>query len=312
MPQPEQTSHPKIDTHFLRMDPYHLSTPKARELVTAELRAIGLNSVAGPTAPLVLKHGKAEIRTTYQALVTSAREFGTVHLFQSERDRTDAVFGGTHAIGSPNWQFRWDLKWAGYTKILAGPGWFEPALQSLTADILFFRKETCAHSDEDACVLSLRYFRSYLGTCISIAEAFMNRYIAVARHHDFVSQEFTELASTRDLTKRFKLWLEVFDNSTSNRRDFFASSEWSQFQEIRDYRNKVVHAVDPIAGYEMREVQRYLNNVRVGVGGLMLRMRNLRGEQTLGFIERLRTAPLVHFRRITFKADGNHKVKEVL
>ncbi len=309
---PDPTSESKVDVHFLRMEPYHLSTPKARELVTNELRALGLNSVPGPTAPLLLKQGNTEIPTTYQRLVTSARELGAVQPFQRERDRTDPIFGGTFAIGSPNWQFKHDLEWAGYKKTLSGPGWYEPPLQSLTRDILFFRKETCAHSDEDACILSLRYFRSYLGTCISVAEAFMNRYIALARHDNFVSDEFTELLSTRDLTRRFELWLQVFDKSKSDPAEFFGSPEWSQFQAIRDYRNKVVHAVDPIVGYEIREVQRYLNNVRLGVGGLMLRMRELRGEATLGFIERLRTAPCVHFRRITFRADGKHKVKETL
>jgi hypothetical protein len=301
-----------VDVHILRMDPYHLSTPRARELVTKELRALGLKGLPSPKRELVLTQGRAETRTTFEELVRRTRELGYVEPFQPERDRGDSVFGGSFAIGSPNWQFKHEVKWAGYSKVLSGPGWFQPAPNFLMGDILYFRAQTCAHSDEPACNLSLRYFRCYLSACVSAVEAFMNRYVAVAQHAKFTSDEFTKLLDARDLVNRFELWLQVFDTSESKPSTFFNCKEWSQFLAIRNYRNDVVHAVDPVAGYEMREVQRFLNYVRLGVGGLMLRMRELRNEPTVAFIERLRTAPSVHFRRITFKADGNHEVKETL
>jgi len=48
--------------------------------------------------------------------------------------------------------------------------------------------------------------------------------------------------------------------------------------------------------------------VREGIGGLFLRMREARSERTLGFIERLRTAPLVYLRRV----DGKGVIQETV
>src|SRR4051794_1075124 len=89
---------PVVDIHFLRMEAYHLSTPKARDRVQRELRALGIHSVTAPKAPIVLTNGVTEIRTTFEELVRQTRETGYVKPFQQERDRSDPVFGGTSAL----------------------------------------------------------------------------------------------------------------------------------------------------------------------------------------------------------------------
>ena len=55
----------------------------------------------------------------------------------------------------------------------------------------------------------------------------------------------------------------------------------------------------------------YLNKVQTGVGELLLLLRKAHLKPTLGFVERLRTAPKVDYHRICFRADGEHKIKVI-
>jgi hypothetical protein len=296
--------------HFLRIAPFHLSEEKARKLVDAELAKMGVRRGSISTDQTVtISNDIEKFETTYRKLITATRKDACVQPFQRERDFKNSVFGGRRSdMGVENWGMTLKSEWAGYATEMPGPAWMQSPSWILTHDIFFFREDCCSHSDKHGMVASLRAFRSYLGTCISITEAFINRYIALAKHDSFSSTEFTELQTERTLERKFELWLEVFTKAGSKGSSFFKSRQWSDFQKIRDYRNRVVHAVDPIAAYGIYDVQQHLNYVREGVGGLFLRMREARAEPTLGFIERLRTAPLVYLRR----ADGKGVVKETV
>lgn len=281
--------------HLLIIAPYHLSEEKARKLVDLEMNSMGVKRGSISTDQTVTISNDIErFQTTYRKLIAATRKEACVQPFQRERDFTDAVFGGSpDDLSVESWGGTLQTEWAGYSTVMPSPAWLQLPFRTFTNDILLFRADCCLHSDEAGMVNTLRSFRSYLGACISIVEAFINRYIARAKHDGFSSTEFTALQGERNMERRFELWLEAFAKPGSTGIAFFKSRQWSDFQKIRDYRNRVVHAVDPIAAYGIEEVQQHLNLVREGVGGLFLRMREARGEPTLGFIERLRTAPIV-------------------
>jgi hypothetical protein len=143
---------------------------------------------------------------------------------------------------------------------------------------------------------------------VSLLDAFINRHILLAQYEGFSTPDFERLKSETKLEEKVRLWWVVC--SESDPAPFFQSAEWCHFQEIRKKRNEVLHALDPISVYSLKEIQLYLNKVQTGVGGLLLRLRQAHLKSTLGFVERLRTAPLVDFMEIRFKSDGVHKVKQ--
>ena len=64
---------------------------------------------------------------------------------------------------------------------------------------------------------------------------------------------------------------------------------------MREERNAILHARLPSLGLSLREVPKYLNAVRDGVGALLTRFQCLRGGPRLGFMLRLASAPEISF-----------------
>jgi len=66
----------------------------------------------------------------------------------------------------------------------------------------------------------------------------------------------------------------------------------------------LTHAVEPFYGHQIKEIADYLNYSRTGVGGLLNLLRVSQNLKSLGFIERLRTAPKVTYKQITLRAEN--------
>lgn len=296
---------------FLHLGQYHLSRELAHKAVVRTLIACGVECPkAGWHSVVVNWNDKSSAPSRFADLVNEARGMGIVKRLQDYLDQKDTVFGGTiRDISTPNWQMKIRAELAGFSKEANGPCRTSQVEIDLTDDILHFRQAACDGSNQHDFRVTCRAFRSYLSACTSLIDAFINRHILLAKHDGFQSEAFDKLKVVTKLEDRVQLWFEVC--SSKDPSSFFRSKEWCHFQEIRKSRNEILHATEPIGVYSIQEIQLALNKVRTGIGGLLLHMRSAHEKPTLGFIERLRTAPLVDFVKIQFVKDGHRIIKRV-
>ena len=263
---------------FLVMDQYHLSQGKARAAVIAVLER------CGEVCP------RAVVR------------------IQRYLDKSDSVFGGMiDEISVANYQMSVNTAYAGWEKQVTGPCRTSSVVMDLTEDILEYRACICKYSNEHNFRICCRYYRAYLSACLSLVDAFINRHILVAEHDGFSSPEFDRLKRTTSLEDRVCLLLQVC--SEDGPSQVLQSIPWCHFQEIRKHRNEIIHAINPVFAYSLKEMWQVLNKVRTGIDELLLLLRHAHKKPTLLFIEQLRSAPTVNFQQIRFRADGNHVVK---
>jgi len=310
---PEDNANVEENLPFLVMNKYHLSRDKARNAVIRCLGECGIDRRPDDWDSLTVTWNDDEAKSVFRFrdLVDEARLYGVVPRFQRRLDSKDPIFGGTiQEMATPNWQFTWKTSYAGFEKKAQGPFRSACVEQELTEDILEFRRLACEHSAEYDFRLTCRYFRAYLSACVSILDAFINRHVLLAKHEKFDSPEFRALQASKNLEERVRHWFTMC--SEDDPTTFFGSTAWCHFQELREKRNELMHGVEPIVVYSVRDMHAYLNKVRTGVGELLLQMRTAHSKPTVGFIERLRTAPLVDFNTITFRANEPHKVKKRL
>lgn len=296
--------------HFLVMDQYHLSREKARTAVIASLERCGevCPQKGWDNLRLTWKNDTTLNTATFRQLVDEARQKGSVIRIQRYLDKSDPVFGGTiDELSTPNNQMSVNTAYAGWEKQVSGPCRTSATEMDLMEDILEYRVRVCEHSNEYDFRVCCRYYRAYLSACISIVEAFINRHILIAQHDGFTSPEFNRLKSTTSLEDRLHLLFQVCSEDDSN--PLFQSIPWCHFQEMRRQRNEILHAINPLFVYSLKEVWQFLNKVRTGIGELLLLLRRAHQKPTLLFIERLRTAPKISLRQIRFRSDGNHAVR---
>ena len=291
---------------FLSMHEYHLSREKARKRVLAtltQLTGTPCNSLDWKSGEVTVSDGKKSVKFKAADMEQEARRTGIVGVLQRAIDNRDGVFGGTLGDAStPNHQLKITTEYAGWRKEVEGPCRIGVATDDLMEDILHYREEICRVSaDYDFRVLS-RHYRAYLGACISIVDAFINRHILLASHDRFESEAFTRLQVARGMEEKVECWLQTCSEKTL--KAIANREEWCHFQELRQERNALQHAVEPFSVYSIRVIAKYLNYTRTGIGALLKLLRSIHSKPTLGFIERLRTAPEVSFNRITLKATG--------
>jgi hypothetical protein len=303
---PERQSNP----HFLVLHKYHLSRDKAREAVIALLKRFEVVCPNEGWEALTLHFNgeKAPLQIRFGEMVDEARRTGVVKRLQRELDKGDSVFGGTlEDFCTPNHELKCSTEYAGWKREAYGPCRSSCVERDLTDDILDYRRQACERSNEYDFRLTARHFREYLSACVSLIDAFINRHILRAQYDGYSSPEFENLKKATNAEEKVRLWWEVCSDHDSSL--FFKSKAWCHFQEIRTKRNEILHAVGPISVYALTELQLFFNRVQTGVGELLFLLREAHEKPTLGFIERLRTAPPVIFHRITFREDGNHKIK---
>jgi len=303
-----QTDNP----HFLVLQKYALSKDNARQAVISVLQRCDVQCPreGWDSLRLTWKQENPPVSVSFAELVGEARQTGVVKHLQDYLDKQDSVFGGTFGdFCTPNYQLRCNTEYAGWKKEAQGPCRTSCIERDLMEDILDYRRQGCEHSNEYDFRLTARYFRAYLSACVSLLDAFINRHILLAKHEGFSSPEFSRLQTETKLEEKVRLWWAVC--SEDDPSPFFQSAEWCHLQELRTRRNEILHAVDPISVYALKELQVYLNKVQTGVGELLLLLRKAHQKPTLGFIERLRTAPKVDFHRIRFRSEGEHEIKVI-
>jgi hypothetical protein len=297
----------KTKLPFLVMSRHHLSPTKARNAIIAVLQRCNLGCPDGDWDKTVVTMSikdKPPIQATFPDMVKEARENGIVRLLQRPLDKNDNIFGGTYEdFCTANYQIRITSEWAEFKIETQGPCRTSCPTTDLTEDILYARRQTCEHSNEYDFIHTCRHFRNYLSACMSLADSFVNRNIHVAKANGFTSPAFEELQKTIGLERKLELLWTMC--STEDLSLLLDSSHYCHFQELRTKRNALLHAVEPIATYSLRDIQSYLNKVRSGIGELLLLFRTAHGKPTLGFIERLRSAPKVAFHKVHLRAEGD-------
>lgn len=302
---------PKPTLPFLVLTEYHLSAEKARQAVIDTCTRCGMEPANGNWDKTTVNWEKTDppFSMEFPEMVKEARRTGIVRLLQRHLDTKDGVFGGGNIedLCTPNFQMTLTADIGGFKGEVQGPCRTSLVEKDLTDDILFYRRLVCQHSNEYDFELSARYYRNYLSACTSIVDAFVNRHILIASSQGFTSPEFEQLRNATKVETRLELWWRVCVDSDPS--PLFKSVQWNHFHELRTKRNEILHAVDPIGLYSIPRMQEFLNKVRTGVGGLMLLMRKAHNKPSLGFIERLRTAPRVEYHQIHLHVDGDRCVR---
>jgi hypothetical protein len=296
---------------FLVQHDFHLSLAKARQAAVDLFTRLGCKCPKGgwESAVFNLRRGDdPRFSMPFNDMVKELRRKGVVTDLQRLLDTDDVIFGGAiiSEFATPNFQLNHSTQFAGYSKSVQGPCRVALVEAELTEDILYYRTLACKHSNEYDFRLTARYFRNYLSACVSLVDAFLNRHILVAKADGFDSPEFDQLQRTTNLEKRVELWWQIC--SGGDPAVLFRTRYWCHFQEIRKMRNAILHAVDPFGTYSLPETQIYLNKVRSGIGEFLFALRRAHNKPTLGFIERLRTAPRVAYQKILFNSDGNRVI----
>ncbi len=281
---------------FLILARFHMSDEAAKRAVLRYLRTMGfvINRPDWQHGTIQLSEENGQtLEVSLAELVHATRETGVPQPLAVRLDRQDRVFGGTFHMATNSPTITMKMEYAGYSKELRGPCRLAVVESELSDDVLFYRRETCRMStrDSDLCECC-RYYRGYLQSAMSVVDAFVNRYVILGVHHGLPIPR--ELSGPASMDERLDAWAHLVANTDAS--ILRSGPEWSQYTQLKQERNRMVHAVEPYIRVAIRQLPEYLNAVRLGIGGLLYRMRDFAGESTLGLIERLKTAPKVSFR----------------
>ncbi len=263
-----------------------------------------------PKKKYVFEFGPKTKKKTYLELFLESRNKGVISSIQSHIDRADDIFGGTFGISTPNFQLPITTSFAGYSKKVASPSRIIPIEQELADDILFYREETCAVSEEDDFEMCCRNYRAFLFSSISLIDAFINRHILIFEHRNLESNDFISLKSSMNLDERINLLVKI-----SSYEKYIPilnkSNAWNDYKLLKDLRNNIIHSIEPFFGHSIPEFAKQLNLIRSGVGELLKMILHFQNKMSLGFVEKLRNAPEVFYNQITIKGDGSHISKKI-
>lgn len=288
-----------------------LSIKEAERIVDDILKKLNISiAKQGKNHQFIIKHPGTdkEEKQKYIDLIQQVRKYGICGFFQVDLDRSDTVFGGTFGMSTPTFNMKLTTEWAGYRKELNGPCRNIPSEIDLSEDIEFYKEETCLESSEYDFVMCCRNYRGYLFSSIALIDCYINRHIILNEFKGLASQTFIELKESRNTERRIELFIKEFCDFTFD--DLKQSYVWDDFKKLRALRNEVVHSINPYLGIELKELASNLNLSIHGVGSLLKKLQEGQGRISLGFIERVRTSPVIHFNEITEKADGKYQVKK--
>ena len=240
-------------------------------------------------------------RVNFAASIFEAETFGVPRMLQSLFDNRDRYLNPAiqMAIGIvvPIPAINISTKIGSFQTGGYGPGITESVEQSLTDDILYYRKEACFNSSGNNLQICTRFYRSYLHSCISLIDCFIFRYAAYVKDEipDFEKYSNTKvLGSIAGIEKRIEAWIITF--ATDQIDKYKTTKEWAEFQEIRKLRNEFMHSFEPARFYSIKQIAYDLNLCRKGIGGLLATFRQYsKYDPRLGFIQKIMTAPIVSF-----------------
>jgi hypothetical protein len=235
--------------------------------------------------------GQNLFQISFQEAVTEARERGTAECLRSFLSGNDPYFVFTIVSTFDGEGPSFDLGFAAQHLKLAAPMRQGSIETELTEDILEHRRAASRHSltDHDHFFRTSMHFRGYLLSCCALVEAFLNRCVMLEAVVRPDAPGLIELQQPCSVERRFELWLSEFAGEPLTAIN--GGPEWSDYQELRQLRNSLMHANHSMLGISLRETARQLNLVRRGVGGLVNLLRRTQSLPPVPFAEQLATAP---------------------
>jgi hypothetical protein len=303
-----------MEPAFLEISDYSLSQKAAEKLVDEKLLLMNLKIPSKNKSKEIITFKKSpkekEEKHKYIDLIKNTRKQGVVYPVQTIIDRSDQIFGGKFGMSTPTQGLTITTTYAGYSKVVKGPGRCYPIEYDLAGDIIFYREESCFESDDHDFEMTCRNYRGYLFSCISLIDAYINRHILIGKNKKLSSEKFDILINCLNLEEKIELFLEIFCGSSI--KAINQSVDWSDFKLLKGLRNELVHATSPFLGVTIEEIAKNLNLCMKGIGGILKRFQELQGRHSLGFIERIRNAPKVFHNEIVLRADGKHRIKKII
>jgi hypothetical protein len=283
---------------YLQLASPPISLDKAKLIVTEALTILGIKQPQPKDwehAGVIWKNANGNQETfLFRKLLSEAKNDGFSRQLFTFIDQSDPIFGGTFLMATNSTALKLGITYGKYQKEVQGPSRLSPLENDLTDDILHFREAACATSASDGYYDCTRHYRSYLQSSISLLDCFINRYVQI--HPLSAAGQLPEaLTKPGAFEVRFDAWIKTFTSHSPT--EIKQTAEWSQCCLLRQERNRAVHAVEPYLGIQIQDLPRHFNHVRRGIGGLLRKMREQASQPTLGFIERLRNAPLVEFHK---------------
>jgi hypothetical protein len=182
----------------------------------------------------------------------------------------------------------------GYIQKVKCPGRIGPTENDLSEDTLYYRNLTVKFAMGSNFTECARFYRSYIQSAISVVESYINL------HFFYLKQKNNgklpkKLQNIKSIDDKVDAFLCQFSNTRLYKiRD---TQEWIQFNDLRAERNKQVHRDEPYICLSIEDMPRHLNAVISGVGELLCRFQYTTHRDTMGFIERLRTAPKISYNK---------------
>lgn len=279
----------------LIMAQYHLSTDKAEKHVSILLKTLGLKKPKGGwhSTSYTLKTPKGEINLIWKEMVNEVRISGGVAAIENWLDMQNPIFGGSFGMAVGSSHMNISTTFLGQTKKFKGPARSYPVEQEIAGDILEFRRLCCDSSLPGDFSETSRFFRAYLFSCISLVDAFINRYVHIANYKGKSSPLSEQLKIPGRLEDRLSLWLQAF--GTRGDAELRKGTKWDHFNVLKKARNLHIHATEPYFGYQVSSMIAPLNACRMGIGGLLKFLQNEAGQKPISLIHKLTSAPVIRF-----------------
>lgn len=293
------------DIKYLIQQEPRLSIREAGVIVDEMLNGLGIKPKTSEKKHdyITLNQGtNKEEKKKYTDLIRQVRETGICDFIQKELDRYDNVFGGALSISTNASGLSLSVEWAGYRKELNGPFRNTPSEIELSDDIEFYKREACIESSLYDFEMVCRNYRGYLFSSIALIDCYINRHILFYDKKENNSNDFKKLKESRNTEERVEFFIKIFCNFPfSNLKQTMV---WDDFKKLKCLRNEIVHSTNPFMGIEIKELASNLNLSISGVGALLYKLQIGQSKNSLSFIERVRTSPIIFFNQITKTKDG--------
>lgn len=286
-----QTATMEEGSPLLSLEPYHLSRAAAEAHVESLLRAVGFRMPARGwhSADYRVRTSRAPRVLLWREMVAEARQTGGVEFLDGLLQSKDPYFGSMMSLAVSSSAAKISIEYLGRTVELHGPARIYPVEQELVGDILTYRRMVCERSVPGDFEDVGRFFRSYLFTCISLVDAFINRHVQVAEFTGVNDPAIDAIVHEARLQERVELWLKAFGKNGVARLK--QGVKWDAFSKLRQARNAHVHAGEPYFGYRIAALVEPLNACRCGIGELLAFLQVEAGRRPSSIFQRLSTAP---------------------
>jgi len=285
----------KKQNPVLKIAPFHLSMKNAEKHVSALLKATGFTRPkAGWHSATYNLDTPAGSRTLiWKDMIDEVRRTGGVSSIQNLIDSKEPIFGGSFGMAVSSSSMSISNTFLGQKKTFKGPARNYPVEQEFVGDILAYRKLCCEFSKPGDFSETSRFFRAYLFACISLIDAFLNRYVHIATFNGKSNNLIDQLKQPTRLDQRLSLWLQAFGLNGDS--DLKKGKKWNDFLVLKKARNLHVHATEPYLGYEIKGMINPLNACREGIGGLITFLQKEAGNKSISLFQKLTTAPIIKF-----------------